>query len=160
MATAPRSPRKTLGVDSASSVVEQLVNRILKPLGLVVLSRDRIQETLEEAVERGRITRSDANDLVLELVSRGRQQTDELLSEADRLLGLGRQQLDAASRAAKRTVRGELSLPIEGYDELTAARVQRQLAGLSASDLRTLRDYERRHANRKSVLAAIDRTLD
>jgi polyhydroxyalkanoate synthesis regulator phasin len=161
--------------DGASGLAEQLLNRIIKPLGLVVLSRDRIQEVLDDAAERGRVTRSDANELVAELVSRGRQQTDALLSDVERLLGKSRQQLGSATiRArrnesldlllrsadkARRTVGAGQSLPILGYDELTAAQVQARLDGLAPAELRRVRDYERRHANRKSVLAAIDKQL-
>jgi hypothetical protein len=49
--------------------------------------------------------------------------------------------------------------PIPGYDELTAAHVNARLKGLSPTELRRLREYERRHANRKSVLDAIERAL-
>ena len=172
--SAPRSRTGPVG-DSLSSLVEQVVNRILKPLGLVVLSRERIQETLDEAAERGRLTRSDANDLVAELVQRGRQQTEELLSDLDRLLGLGRQQIDSATKRARRSepvdrlvaradrarraVKVGSSFPITSYDELTAPQVRRRIDGLNARELRQVRNYERRHANRKSVLAAIDRAL-
>ncbi|HKO28099.1 MAG TPA: hypothetical protein VJU80_11620 [Solirubrobacteraceae bacterium] len=156
-------------------MTEQVINRIIKPLGLVVLSRERIQEVLDDAAERGRVTRSDANELVGELVSRGRQQTDQLLSDAERLLGRGRHQIGAATMRARRTESLDLllrsadrarrtvgsgqSVPILGYDELTATQVQGRLDGLSPAELRKLRDYERRHANRKSVLAAIDKQL-
>jgi polyhydroxyalkanoate synthesis regulator phasin len=161
--------------DSSSSLAEQLLNRIIKPLGLVVLTRDRIQEVLDDAAERGRVTRSDANELASELVNRGRQQTEQLLSDVERLAGRGRQQIGAATiRArrsesldlllrsadrARRTVGAGQSLPVLGYDELTAAQVQGRLDGLSPAELRRVRDYERRHANRKSVLAAIDKQL-
>jgi hypothetical protein len=50
-------------------------------------------------------------------------------------------------------------LPIQDYDELTARRVIERLAGLAPAALRMLRDYERKHANRKSVLDAIERCL-
>ena len=43
--------------------------------------------------------------------------------------------------------------PITGYDDLTAAEVVRELDGMSAADLRKVREYERANANRKSVLA-------
>ena len=161
--------------DGASSLAEQLLNRIIKPLGLVVLTRDRIHEVLDDAAERGRVTRSDANDLATELVNRGRQQTDQLLSDVERLAGRGRQQIGAATiRArrsesldlllrsadrARRTVGASQSFPVLGYDELTAAQVQARLDGLAPAELRRVRDYERRHANRKSVLAAIDKRL-
>jgi polyhydroxyalkanoate synthesis regulator phasin len=162
------------GGDGLNSLVEQLVSRIIRPLGLVVLTHERIQEILDDAAARGRVTRSDANDLAAELVSRGRQQTDELMSDVERL-GRGRDQIGSATMRARRsesldlllrsadrarrTVGGSTSFPILGYDDLTAAQVQARLDGLAPSELRKLRDYERRHANRKSVLAAIDRSL-
>jgi polyhydroxyalkanoate synthesis regulator phasin len=161
--------------DGANSLAEQLLNRVIKPLGLVVLSRDRIQEVLDEAAERGRVTRSDANDLAGELFNRGRQQTEQVLSDVERLFGRGRQQLGAATQRARRSESLDLllrsadkarrtvgtgeSFPILGYDELTAAQVQTRLDGLAPAELRKVRDYERRHANRKSVLAAIDKHL-
>lgn len=154
-----KRPRKASVGDGLGSAAEQLVNQIIKPLGLVVLTRDRIQQTLDEAAERGRLTRSDANDLVAELVGRGRQQTEELLGDIERLAGRGRQQLDSATRLAMRTFGAGGSPPIADYDELTAAQIGQRLGDLSQSELRRLRDYEARHANRKSVLSAIDRSL-
>src|SRR5258707_12530039 len=84
--------------DGLAGLAEQLANRIIKPLGLVLLSRERIQETLDEAAERGRLTRTDANELVAELVRHGREQTEELLADIERLLGQGRQRWDSATR--------------------------------------------------------------
>ena len=161
--------------DGLTSLAEQVTNGVLKPLGLVVLTTERIQEVLDDAAERGRVTRSDANDLVAQLVSRGRQQTDQLLSDVERLIGRGRDQLSPASRGsrwsesidllvrsadrARRSVGVGQSFPILGYDDLTSAQVQVRLEGLAPAELRKVREYERRHANRKSVLAAIDKTL-
>ncbi len=140
-----------------------------------MLSRERIQETLEEAVERGRITRSDASELTALLLQTGRQETDELLRDIDRLLGRGRQQLDsAATRArrsepvdrlvrgadrARRTMRVGPAFPITGYDDLTAAQIRRRLVELSPSELRKIRTYEQTHANRKTILARIEKLL-
>jgi polyhydroxyalkanoate synthesis regulator phasin len=161
--------------DGTGSLAEQLVNRIIKPLGLVVLTRDRIQEVLDDAAARGRVTRSDANELAAELVRRGGQQTDQLMSDVERLFGRGRQQIGSATIRARRSESLDLlmrsadkarrtagtgqSFPILGYDDLTAAQVQGRLDGLSRAELRNVHDYERRHANRKSVLAAIDKSL-
>ncbi len=176
---APRSSTRrsdtNAGGDGLPNLAEQLVNRIIKPLGLVVLTRERIQEVLDDAAERGRVTRSDANELAAELVDRGRQQTEQLLSDVERVLGRGRQQIGSATMRARRSESLDLllrsadrarrtvgtgeSFPILGYDELTAAQVQSRLDGLSPAELRKVRDYERRHANRKSVLAAIDKQL-
>jgi polyhydroxyalkanoate synthesis regulator phasin len=162
-------------IDGVGGLAEQLLSRIIRPLGLVVLSRERIQEVLDDAAARGRVTRSDANELAAELVDRGRQQTDQLMSDVDRLVGRGRQQIGSATMRARRsesldlllrsadrarrTVGAGQSFPILGYDELTATQVQARLEGLSPAELRKVRDYERRHANRKTVLAAIDKHL-
>jgi polyhydroxyalkanoate synthesis regulator phasin len=158
-----------------SGLAEQLVERIIRPLGLVVLSRERIQETLEEAAERGRVTRSDANELAALLIQRGRQQTDELLGDIDRVVGRGRQQLDSATVRARRSqsvdrlVRGAdrarrrvgvgPSFPIIGYDELTVPQIRQRLGNLNRTELRKVRDYERRHASRKSLLTRIEKLL-
>jgi hypothetical protein len=109
----------------------------LNPLGALVLTRERIQEVLDDAVERGRMTRDDARDLLAELVRRGTAPADRVIRAA----GLGS------------------SFPIDGYDELTAAQVTERLDDLAPAQLRTVRDHERRNANRKSVLAALDRKL-
>lgn len=77
---------------------EQLSNRVFEPMDLVLLAAEKIQESMDEAVERGRMTRGDANDLVGELVRRGREQTDDVLGNLDQLLGRGLEQLEQLSR--------------------------------------------------------------
>ncbi|MCC7595946.1 hypothetical protein IGS61_00520 [Janthinobacterium sp. FW305-129] len=46
-------------------------------------------------------------------------------------------------------------LPIAGYQHLTVAQIRDKLGGLSASQLRRLRDYEAAHKKRKGVLQAL-----
>jgi polyhydroxyalkanoate synthesis regulator phasin len=163
--TRTRKPAATTSSDAPTGEgVREQLQRILNPLELVVLTRDRVQGALDEAVERGRMTRQDASDLASELLSRGRRQTDDLLSELEGLLGrsLGNpadrviREVDRARRAAGIGP----SFPIFGYDDLTAAQVQERLGELSPPELRKVRDYERRNANRKSVLGAIEQKLD
>ena len=135
-----------------------------------MLTRDRIQETLDDAVERGRMTRDDANDIVSGLLSRGRKQTDDVLSDLEQLLGRSREQLDTARRTgtdrvlrqvdrARRTAGIGPSFPVIGYDDLTVEQVVTRLTDLTAAELRKVRDYERRNANRKSVLNSIEKKL-
>jgi hypothetical protein len=130
--------------------------RLLNPLEALVLTRERVQEVLDDAVARGRMTRDDAADLFAELVRRGRRQTDDLIDSlvaapADRVL----REVDRAKRVAGLAA----AFPIGNYDDLTAAQVIEQLDSLSPPELRTVRDHERRNANRKTVLAAIERKL-
>lgn len=170
----PKGSRGGAVADGLSGLTEELANRILKPLGLVVLSRERIAETLGEAAHDGRLTRSDAERLVSELVQRGRQQTEDLLADLERTLGRGRPQLGGATRRARKAAPDRLmrgadrarrtigvgpTFPILGYDDLTVAQVQTRLPHLSDPELRAVRDYERRHGNRKSLLGAIEKAL-
>lgn len=144
---------------------EQLA-RLLNPLDLVILSRERIQEAVDDAVQRGRMTRTDASNLAADLVRRSRRQTDDLLADIEQLLGRSRDQITAPAERvrrevdrARRAAGGGSSFPIAGYDELTAAKVTERLAGLTPAELRKIRDHERRNANRKTVLAAVERRL-
>jgi polyhydroxyalkanoate synthesis regulator phasin len=155
--TAAGRPRSA-GADQGAR--EHLL-RLLNPLDLVVLTRERVQEAFDEAVERGRLTRQDATELVAELLSRGRRQTDDLLTELEQLAtrtGPGERVLRELDRARRATGLGS-SFPISGYDDLTAAQVQTRLGELAPPELRKVRDYERRNANRKSVLQAIQQKL-
>jgi polyhydroxyalkanoate synthesis regulator phasin len=161
--------------DGLGSAQDQIASRVFHPLDLVMLTRDRIQETLDDFAQRGRVTRSDANELVAELVRRGREQTDDILGDLEQLLDQGRDQLEAATKKARRaepvdrivrsadrarrTVGVGPAFPIIGYDDLTAGQVDDRLAGLTPPQLRKVRDYERRHANRKTVLHAIEKAL-
>ena len=173
-------PRATRPAPEAEPSQEQL-SKPLNPLGVVLLTRERIQAVLDDAVERGRMTRSDATELATALVERGRRQTEDVLADLEQLLGRSREQLDEATSDVKRRTRKVAapadrvlrevdrarraagigaSFPIADYDELTAAQVAGQLGELTPAELRKVRDYEQRNANRKSVLAAVEQRLD
>ena len=115
---------------------------VLNPLDVMVITRERLQDTLDDAVRRGRMTRDDATDLLAEIVRRAiSAPTDRVLREVRRVTG-------AAD-----------GFPIDEYDELTAAQIVSRLGELPVGELRRVRDYERRNANRKTVLAALDAKL-
>lgn len=48
------------------------------------------------------------------------------------------------------------SLPIPGYDALSASQVVERLAGLSPAELDAVRSYEGAHRNRRTILGKID----
>ena len=149
----------------------------------VVITVDRLQETVDEAVRLGRMTREDAEELVRNLVDIGRRQTQDTLVEVESLLGTSamqtrrqvRARLKSVGAAARQAPGGDRalrtvdrvrraaglgsSLPIAGYDDLTTAQVKERLLTLDQAELRKVRDHERRNANRKSVLTAIDKRL-
>lgn len=118
--------------------------QLKNPLDVMVITRERLQDTLDDAVRRGRMTRDDAAELMSEIVRRA------ISAPADRVV----QEVKAAIGAA------EDEFPIADYDELTAAQIVSHLDELETPDLRRVRDYERRNANRKTVLNAVDGRLD
>ncbi len=149
----------------------------------VVITGDRLQEAVDEVVTRGRMTREDAEELVHNLVEIGRRQTQDALAEIEGIIGrsatqtrrMTRSRVKSVGAVARRAPGTDRALrtvdrvrraaglgqafPITGYDDLTTVQVKERLAGLNAADLRKVRDHERRNANRKSVLAAIDKRL-
>ena len=66
----------------------------------VVITADRLQETVDEAVRLGRMTREDAEELARNLVEIGRRQTQDTLAEVESLLGtLGEADAPPGARA-------------------------------------------------------------
>ena len=196
-ARAASKPAKSAGVE-AKTVAEfrdALRKNLIGPMEMVLLSRQRIEEALEEAVERGRMTSADAQGLVTSLLRRGQKQTNDVLKDLEQLLGRGRDEIEgrttgvrkraggavggarkqasgARSRAvraaspalaqadrARRTAGVGPNFPITAYDDLTADHVVSRLSDLTPAELRKVRDYERRNANRKTVLNSIESKL-
>jgi hypothetical protein len=155
-----------------------------------ILTGERLQETMDDSVRRGRITRDDAEELLQSLVTIGRKQTEEILVDLEKLVGRRPTGAAAAARGAGKRARGRVeataararksepadrvlrevdkarraaklgpSFPVIGYDELSAAQISTRLSSLTAPQLRKVRDYERRHGNRKSVLSAVQKRL-
>ena len=82
---------------SGKSVAEfrnALSSNLIRPLEMVMLSRSRIEEALDEVVRRGRMTRDDATQLGQALFTLGRQQTEDVMKDLEQLLGRGRSGLE------------------------------------------------------------------
>ena len=186
--SAPKAPE--LSGKSVADLRNALSRGIIGPLNLVMLTRDRIEEVMDDAVSRGRMTADDAHKLAQDLITRGRKQTDDVLGDLEGLLGRAsdvssarKRGTEAASRArrqvseatararsaadpvlaqadrARRAAGVGPAFPIIGYDDLTVSQVQTRLGDLKAPELRKVRDYEKRHANRKTVLADVEQRL-
>jgi hypothetical protein len=165
-AAKPRAVAAAATPDDLAVSLGALRERLVSSL---TLTSERLQEAVDDAVRRGRMTRKDAEELLGTLVAAGRAQTEALLADVEQLLGRGgggvRVRADATGDAVLRTVDrarrrvGVGAFPILGYDELTAAQVAKRLTDLTPAQLRKVRDHERRNEARKSVLGAIDRKL-
>ena len=82
-----KSSRPTVGLDKSIAQFRDSLEHS------VTLSRERIQEVVDDAVKRGRMTHGDAEKMIGELLKRGRKQTDALLSELEGLLRQARRKL-------------------------------------------------------------------
>ncbi len=190
-------PAKSAGVEAktVAEFREALRKNLIGPMEMVLLTRQRIEEAFEEAVERGRMTSADAQGLVTGLLARGQKQTNDVLRDLEQLLGRGRDEIDGRTTGVRKAASGALggarqqasgarsravraaspvlthadrarraagvgpNFPITAYDDLTAEQVVSRLSGLTPAELRKARDYERRNANRKTVLNAIESKL-
>jgi polyhydroxyalkanoate synthesis regulator phasin len=89
---------------SRSARAEQSVEAFREALEKsVTISRERLQEVVDDAVRRGRMTRGDAEELVNRLVTRSREQADDILGQLEALVKqLGEEVSSRAKRARGR----------------------------------------------------------
>jgi polyhydroxyalkanoate synthesis regulator phasin len=178
MASAPR------GTDEESSRAEQSVQAFRDALEKsITISRERLQEVVDDAVRRGRMTRGDAEEMVGRLATRGREQAEDLLSQLERLLSQvrevpdkARQEVGGRAAVARKRAVGAVDkplasadrvrraarvpgFPITAYDQLTVRQIDRRLQDLSRQQLRKVRDYERGNKARKGIMRSLDRKL-
>jgi polyhydroxyalkanoate synthesis regulator phasin len=203
--TASRGARRA-GVEAktVAEFREALRKNLIKPMEMVIISRDRIEEVLTEAVDQGRVTARDAQRITSGLVKRGQGQTRDVLKDLENLLegvrgeargrtagarkaagGVAararteakgaaskarREAAGARSRAARSPALAQVdkarrgagvgpNFPILEYDQLNASQIQSRLKDLTPAQLRKVRDHEKRNANRKTVLKAIETKL-
>ena len=65
-------------------------------------------------------------------------------------------------RQGLRLVEGEVAnvtFPIAGYDEMNVREIGDRLEGLSAAEIRTVREHEKRNKNRETLIEQFDRKL-
>jgi polyhydroxyalkanoate synthesis regulator phasin len=74
---------------------QALTSNLIRPLEMVMISRQRIEDALDEVVKRGRMTRDDATQLGQALFTVGRQQTDDVMKDLEQLLGRGRSRFES-----------------------------------------------------------------
>ncbi|MGZ5348476.1 MAG: hypothetical protein ACXWGV_12935, partial [Solirubrobacterales bacterium] len=84
MASASRSSEQASRADKSVQAFRDALEKS------ITISLERLQEVLDDAVKRGRITRADAEDLIDKLMDLGKQQTDDALGWMETLLGSGR----------------------------------------------------------------------
>ena len=105
--TASRGARSA-GVEAktVAEFREALRKNLIGPMEMVLLTRDRIEEALGEAVERGRMTSADAQSLASGLLDRGRKQTNDVLKDLEGLLDRGRGEIEGRTSGVRKAAGG------------------------------------------------------
>jgi hypothetical protein len=124
-------------------------------------------------LDKGRKQTNDVLKDLESLLGKGREEISGRTSGARKAVGAARGQASGARSRAVRAAAGPLAqadrarraagigpnFPIIAYDDLTADQVVGRLTDLTPAELRKVRDYERRNANRKTVLNSIESKL-
>src|SRR5688500_3467659 len=105
------------------------------------------QQWMEQAQEQQQTFRQQAQQQQQAF----QQMTQEVLSTYTQLFSIPVTYAQEGLRSAQ--------FPLEGYDELTVDEVSGRLGGLSAEELRVVRDYEERTKNRGTILEELDRKI-
>jgi len=110
-----------------------------------------LQQSAQQWMEQAQQQRQTFQQQAQQQQQAFQQMTQEVLSTVTQLFNIPLSYSQEGLRSAQ--------FPIEGYDELTVEEVSSRLGGLSAEELRVVRDYEERNKNRDTVLEQLDRRI-
>lgn len=111
----------------------------------VHISRERLQEVVDDAVRRGRMTRGDGEELVTRVITRGREQAEDMIGELERVVVQLRDEVETRAREPRRNA------------ERAAGRARRELE--DAGDRARQQVGEQAERARKRAVAAVDQPL-
>lgn len=78
-----------------------------------------------------------------------------IVNKQRRQFGETYQQKDKATRGKKE----DKDAPLKDYQKLRVSDITKELDGMDKDKVRKIRDYEKKHKNRKTLLQALDRRL-
>jgi hypothetical protein len=110
-----------------------------------------LQQTAQQWMEQAQQQQQTFQQQAQEQQQSFQQMTQEVMSTYSQLWNIP---LSYAKEGLK-----DAQFPIEGYDELTVEEISGRIGGLSADDLRVVRDHEERTKNRETVLEQLDRRI-
>jgi polyhydroxyalkanoate synthesis regulator phasin len=111
----------------------------------VTISRERLQEVVDDAVRRGRMTRGDAEELVGRLVTRGREQAEDVLGQLETAVGQLRDAGGTVTDDPRRTANRAADRARRELDD-AAERARREVG-------------TRAESARKKAVSAVDQPL-
>jgi polyhydroxyalkanoate synthesis regulator phasin len=144
--TPTRQPSKPASTQQTGTRAEQSVQAFRDALEKSVhISRERLQEVVDDAIRRGRMTRGDGEELVNRVITRGREQAEDILGDLERVVGQLRGEVEAAAKEPRKNA------------ERAAGRARREIE--DASDRARQQVGDRAERARKRAVAAVDQPL-
>jgi ATP-dependent Clp protease ATP-binding subunit ClpA len=110
-----------------------------------------LQQTAQQWMEQAQQQQQTFQQQAQQQQQAFQQMTQEVLSTYTQLFNIPLSYAQEGLRTAQ--------FPIEGYDELTVEDISGRLGGLSAEELRVVRDHEERTKNRDTILEQLDRRI-
>ena len=144
---------------NSQQMVQEMMNTYLQLLntpgsylsGQAEQQQQTLQQTAQQWMEQAQQQRQTFQQQAQQQQQAFQEMTQEVLSTYTQLLSIPISYAQEGVRGAR--------FPIEGYDELTVEEVSSRLGGLSADELRVVRDHEERNKNRETVLEQLDRKI-
>ena len=94
-----------------------------------------------------------------EMAQSSRSYAEEGMKNAQQATYQGLQAVQETADQASSAANGNGDLPIRDFDNLSVNEVSQKLGGLSEEDLKKVRNYEKQHKNRDSLVEQIDRKI-
>ena len=144
---------------NSQQMIQELMNTYMQLLntpgsylsGQAEQQQQTLQQTAQQWMEQAQQQRQTFQQQAQEQQQSFQQMTQEVMSTYSQLWNIP---LSYAKEGLK-----DAQFPIEGYDELTVEEISGRIGGLSADDLRVVRDHEERTKNRETVLEQLDRRI-
>jgi len=144
---------------NSQQMTQELMNTYMQLLntpgsylsGQAEQQQQALQQTAQQWMEQANQQRQTFQQQAQEQQQSFQQMTQEVLGSYSQLFNIPLSYAKEGLRDAQ--------FPIEGYDELTVEEISGRIGGLSADDLRVVRDHEERTKNRETVLEQLDRRI-
>jgi hypothetical protein len=144
---------------NSQQMIQELMNTYMQLLntpgsyisGQAEQQQQTLQQTAQQWMEQAQQQRQTFQQQAQEQQQSFQQMTQEVMSTYSQLWNIPLSYAKEGLRDAQ--------FPIEGYDELTVEEISGRIGGLSADDLRVVREHEERTKNRETVLEQLDRRI-
>ena len=144
---------------NSQQMIQEMMNTYMQLLntpgsylsGQAEQQQQMLQQTAQQWMEQAQQQQQTFQQQAQQQQQAFQQMTQEVLSTFTQLFNIPVTYAQEGLRSAQ--------FPIGGYDELTVEEVSGRLGGLSADELRVVRDYEERTKNRETLLEQLDRRI-